>query len=90
MSLKKEAEEYFRNKKTGEKPVGFITIEKFFRKHFHAVRPQFSKTGVGATKAGIKNFVRLVRMVEDMGKMGVIRDVDEVINGIENLMKEHY
>lgn len=90
MRLKKLAAEYFSNRKQKSKTVGFMSLEQFFRKHFHSIRPSFVKNGVGATCVGVKNYVRLKCIVEDLGKMGVIRDVDEVLDSIDNLVQQHY
>lgn len=89
MRLRKSAAEYFGKREKRNTTVGFMTLEQFFRKHFHSFRPSFVKDGVGATRAGAKNYIRLRSIIEDLGKMGVI-NVDEAIEAVDDLFQEHY
>ena len=89
MNIKKMAAEYFSKREKGNKPFGFMTLEQFFRKHFWSFRSSFVKNGVGATRVGVKNYIRLRSIVEDLGKMGVL-NTDEVMEAIDNLVQEHY
>lgn len=90
MRLKKLAAEYFGKREQKSKTVGFMSLEQFFRKHFHSFRPSFVRNGVGATRVGVKNYIRLKSIVDDLGKMGIIRDVDDVLDAIDDLVQEHY
>lgn len=90
MRLKKLAAEYFGKREQKSKPVGFMSLEQFFRKHFHSICPSFVKNGVGATRVGVKNYIRLKSIVDDLGKMGIIRDVDDVLDAIDDLVQEYY
>ena len=90
MRLRKLADEYFGKREQKNKPVGFMSLEQFFRKHFWSFRPSFVENGVGATRVGVRNYLRLKRIIDDLGKMGVIRDVDETMEAVDDLFQEHY
>lgn len=83
-------EQYLKERSTETKVTGYIKIEDFFRKHFNSRKPSFVVHGLGATKEGVRNYIRIVGIIEDLGKMGVISEVDEAVKAIDTLYHEHY
>lgn len=91
MTLKKQFEEYIKTRQPGHKSAWeYMSLEKFCRRHFHTFRPMFARHGIGATKVGIRNLIRMTSIIRDLGRMGIISNVDEAIEAVEGKYRDRY
>lgn len=90
MTLKKQFDEYIKSRQPGVKHTGWMNLEKFCLKHFGTRRSMFTGRGIGVNRLGIRNYIRITGIIRDLGRMGVIKDVDEAIEVIDDMFAARY
>lgn len=81
--------EYIQKRETGTVTKGFINIGQFFERNFGGKYPRDSKM-IGAPRKALRDFTKVCTIIADLGKMGVIRDVDEILDQFEDRFKLYF